>query len=80
MRGAQALGFLENGSQRVLASHLVPLEFDFGLACLGGGAELIQLCITQPFAVLKKHDPAVVGLDAQGEGIGLSSGRDGQQE
>jgi hypothetical protein len=42
MGRAQALGFLEDGRQRIVPGHLVPLEFDLDFLTPGGGAELLQ--------------------------------------
>jgi len=42
VRGAQALGFLENGRHRVVGIHSFFLKFDFGLLPSAGRTELIE--------------------------------------
>jgi hypothetical protein len=60
MRGAQALGLLENGGERIIAGHLVSLEFDLDLIPSSGRAKLLKGGIFQSFAVMKKLEPAIV--------------------
>jgi len=74
VRGAQALGLLENGGQCIVGRHFFSLEFNLVLARLGSGAELVQLCIAQLFAAPEKIDPPIVRLDAQGQRVRLCGG------
>jgi hypothetical protein len=80
VRGAQALGFLENGGQRIVARHFLSLEFDLVFARPGGGADLVQLRIAELLTAAEKFDLSVVRFDAQGQRIRLCGGYERQQQ